>query len=189
MSRPYVALLVGSLLSLAAAPTAVGKEAVRAAIDISDAALQASAGTRISIGWTLTAPVRWPPGTRPTQHAMRKPFGASGLYVRLDSKSGGAPAIAYGHGPTGRYTATATVPEGGIGGIELGLEGVRTVAGKAPQRADVFFPIDNDPFATGAARDSGGAPPLLWIGWGLLVCIALIVGARRARRARRQHVV
>ncbi|MEA2182364.1 MAG: hypothetical protein QOF69_1549, partial [Solirubrobacteraceae bacterium] len=56
MSRPYVALLVGSLLSLAAAPTAVGKEAVRAAIDISDAALQASAGTRISIGWTLTAP-------------------------------------------------------------------------------------------------------------------------------------
>jgi hypothetical protein len=184
MSRSYVALLVGTLLSLAAAPPVLGKEAVRATIDISDAALNAAAGTKISIRWTLTAPAQWPPGSRPSQHAGRKPFGASGLYVRLDSKTGGAATIAYGRGPTGRYAATATVPEGGIGRIELGLEGVRTVAGKAPKRADVYFPIDNDPFATGASRDSGGAPPLLWIGWGLLVCIALFVGARRARHQR-----
>ncbi|HEX8156399.1 MAG TPA: hypothetical protein VF526_03335 [Solirubrobacteraceae bacterium] len=184
MSRFHVAILVGTLLSLTAAPPAVGKEAVRATIDISDAALRAPAGTKIRIAWTLSAPARWPPGTRPTQEVRREPFGASGLYVRLDSKTGGAPTIAYGHGPTGRYTATAIVPQGGIGGIDLGLEGVTSVAGEAPRRADVFFPIDNDPFATGAQRASGGAPPLLWIGWGLLVCIALVVGARHARRRR-----
>jgi len=184
MARLNLALAFVTSLALTAAPAAAGKEAVRARIDISDAALQARAGTKIRIGWTLTAPARWPAGTRPTVSARREPFGASGLYVRLDSKTGSAPAIAYGHGNSGRYSATATVPRGGIGGIALGLEAVRVVPGKAPARADVFFAIDNDPFATGASHDSGGAPPLLWIGWALLVGIALFVGARRARRQR-----
>jgi hypothetical protein len=185
MPRLNLALVLVTLLSLAAAPPAAGKEAVRARIDISDAALQAPAGTKIRIGWTLTGPARWPPGTRPAASAGRAPFGASGLYVRLDSKTGSAPTIAYGHGPSGRYSATATVPIGGIGGLALGLEGIRTVPGRAPARADVFVAIDNDPFATGASHDSGGAPPLLWVGWALLVAIALFVGARRARH---QHI-
>jgi hypothetical protein len=184
MSRPLVAFLVCTSLCLAAAAPAPGKENVRATIDISDTALGAAPGTKIRIGWTLTAPARWPSGTRPTANRRRERFGASGLYVRLDSKTGAAPTIAYGHGPTGRYTATAIIPEGGIGGIDLGLEGMRVVPGEPPRRADVFFPIDNDPFATAAGDDSGGTPPALWIGWGLLVSIALLVGARRARRQR-----
>jgi hypothetical protein len=59
-----------------------------------------------------------------------------------------------------------------------------TVRGKAPKRVDVFFPIESDLFAPGAARDSGAAPRSPWVDWGLLVCSALFVGARRARRQR-----
>ena len=185
MRRVLVLFLACVAAALAVAAPAAGKEGVRARIAISAASLQAAPGTKVEVSWTLSAPPRWTDPARPAANAPRKKFGASGLYVRLDSRTGAAPTIAYGHGPSGRYSATATVPAGGIGGIALGLEGVRIVKGRPPQRADVFFPIETDPFATGAtSRDGGATPPLLWIGWGLVVVLALVVGMRRARRRR-----
>jgi hypothetical protein len=129
-------LVCGLLLALLAAPAALAKENVRATL-VGPVELDARPGERITIEWRL-------------EDADGRPFGAGGLFVRLRSAAGGRPVTAVTDG-SGRFAVRITVPEGGIGGIEFGVQGWRTVAGRS-SRADVLFPLDNDPFAGSRAR-------------------------------------
>jgi hypothetical protein len=111
---------------------AVGKEGVKATLRTS-IPLNASAGTRLKVTWTLT----YADGKR------RRPFGANGVFVRLLSASGARAET--GVAPTGThaggsYSATVVVPKGGIGDVEIGLHGFMN-----GRPGDMLFPITNDP--------------------------------------------
>jgi hypothetical protein len=208
MSRSLAALASGALLVLVAAPAAVGKGAVRARLD-RPVLVHAAAGETITVAWTLSY----------IESGERRPFGASGVFVRLLSASGGRPVTAYGKGRgtgphrsgvgvPGAYIARVRVPQGGIGGIKIGLRGWRItrgrkeggrIIGERKERADVFFPIDNDPFANAGAtagkprngRSSGqgedaGQRATLWLaGAGALGVLGGLLGVRRALASRR----
>ncbi len=82
----------------------------------------------------------------PDEQGRRQPFNAIGVFVRLVSAGGGRATIGFAtpdaH-PDGRYDARVAVPEGGIGGVQVGLRGTSDGA-----TADTLFPLENDPFAT-----------------------------------------
>jgi hypothetical protein len=86
-----------------------------------------------------------------------------------------------------------TVPAGGIAAIAIGLEGFRTLPGRAPARADIFFPIANDPFivakapVTATSSDTGANAPWVPLAAGLAVLGVLLAGYRilAARRTAR----
>jgi hypothetical protein len=129
------------LLALVAAPAVHAKEGVRATL-IGPVDLDARPGERITIAWKL-------------EDTRGRPFGAGGLFVRLRSAAGGRPATAVTDG-SGRFEVGLTVPKGGIGRIEFGLRGWR-IAGGQTSRADVLFPLVNDPFARPPARRAGSS--------------------------------
>jgi len=89
--------------------------------------LTARPGTRIRIAWTF-------------DHR----FGGGGIFVRLVSASGGPAEIAAAHGAPGHYAAVVRVPDGGIGAIQIGIEGT-TSGANGTHPAPVLFPITNDP--------------------------------------------
>jgi hypothetical protein len=108
MIRRLTALVAGLLLALLAPPAAPAKEGVRATL-IGAVAVDARPGERITMAWKL-------------EDARGRPFGASGLFVRLRSAVGGRAVTAITDG-SGRFAVRMTVPEGGIGAIEFGLRG------------------------------------------------------------------
>jgi hypothetical protein len=190
MRRLVTALVAGALCVLLAAPAAVGKENVRARID-SAVPLHAAPGKQIRIAWTLSF----------TERGSRHPFGASGVFVRLLSSSGGEPVKAPGHKrATGGFVAEVTVPEGGIRRITIGLEGIRLIGGRS-ENADVLFPVDNDPFAAADraakhARDSrssapspsGDQPLPIWLAAaGALAVLGAGIALNRTVLSRRQR--
>jgi len=129
-------VLAAALLSaLAAAPPATAKEDVRAQL-VSQLALDARAGTTITVTWRLYY----------KQDGRRRPFGASDLFVRLRSATGARATKAYGDGRNGRYTARIKVPRGGMAGIRFGLDGIRMFPDGRQEPAPMYFPLDNDPF-------------------------------------------
>lgn len=86
----------------------------------------------------------------------------------------------------GRYVAEATVPEGGIGGISIGLEGVRHIGGRT-EDADVLFPLDNDPFAVAADGTGEGDSLPFWLAAaGALAALGAMLAIPRALRSRRR---
>jgi hypothetical protein len=89
--------------------------------------LTARPGTKIRIVWTF-------------DHR----FAAGGIFVRLVSASGATAEIATAHGTPGHYAAVVRVPEGGIGAIQIGIEGTSSGA-NGTHPAPVLFPITNDP--------------------------------------------
>ena len=112
-----------------AAPAALAKEGVVARLQ-NPATLRSPAGTRVALIWTL--------------RAGKQQFGASGVYVRLRGRSGAvSTAFAATLGP-GRYRARVVIPRGGVGSIAIGLEGWSS-SPTGTHRADVSFPIANDP--------------------------------------------
>jgi hypothetical protein len=111
------------LVALAVAPAAAAKEGVTATLT-SPVPLDARPGTQIQLTWTLATR----DGT---------PFGAIGIFVRLVDAGGGKPVDVTASQSNGPFSATARVPAGGLGGIRIGLHGT----------TDVFFPVQNDPFA------------------------------------------
>jgi hypothetical protein len=112
MSRFLTALAVCALSILLVVPAAVGKEGVRARLD-TPLPVGAAQGDTITIAWTLSS----------IERGGHRPFGASGVFVRLLSASNGKSVKAIGNGSSqGRYIAKVKVPEGGIGGIRIGLE-------------------------------------------------------------------
>lgn len=189
MSRALAVLAVVAVYLLPAVPAALAKEDVQARV-YTPVPSEAVPGETITIAWTLTY----------AQGDGRRPFGAGGVFVRLLSASGGKPTKEHGSGPDGRYVADIKVPEGGIGGIQFGLEGTRYVGGPLgdgrAQDADVLFPLVNDPFKdsdVGAPRTSppagatdGGGELSIWLAFaGVLTAVPVIVALRRGVTSRR----
>lgn len=191
-------LVLAALLAGAGAPGALAKEDLRGRLE-TPIPLGAAAGETITVAWTLhSAAERGAPATGRAEPAAGTGGGASPMFVRLLSAGGGRPTEAYGELFGGRYVARIAVPTGGIGGVELGLQGTRYIGGGPgrgrAERADLLFPVQNDPFATAprARRRTAASAETTSAGWavpGLLIAglgaLAAALAARRAVVARR----
>ena len=121
-------LALAVVLALAAvavlAPLAAGKDRVHA-VAVEPVRLATPPGEKLRVTWDLV-------------DAEGRPFGASGIYLRV-SRCGRRPlripARERGHG---RYTARFTVPRRGVRKLMVGLEGWRTIRGRT-ERADARF--------------------------------------------------
>lgn len=163
-------LLVVSIVLVAVGvttPAALAKEGVKATL-APQFPLNAKPGARIQVRWTL-----W----YLTESGKRQPFGGSGVFVRLRSASGAPSTTTTATFQAGgNYATTVTVPDGGIGGIQIGIHGETVGSTSGP--ADLFFPITNNPFrgrsiALPAVTASSPTP---WL-WGLLGIAAAIAAA------------
>jgi hypothetical protein len=180
MRSLLLALLAGMSLLLVAAP-APGKTGVRARLSAS-VPLDAPPGKKINVRWTL--------GYRDEERRWRPGFDACGVFVRLVSASGGRPTVGFDSGgacrahPGGMYAATVKVPEGGVGGIKIGLRGT----------TDVYFPLDSDsiaapPMASAPTEQSASGASLsarrmLGLTLASLAPLALAAAALHRRRTR-----
>ena len=172
-------------VALVAGPAAA-KEGVAATL-ATKIPLNAEPGSRLHVAWKLTY----------AEGANRgRPFGANGVFVRLRSATGARAQIGFAPDAArddGRYSATVVVPEGGIGDVEIGLEGWTSGAG-GTHRSDLIFAITNDP-APGPplppdpryiVRRSGGNSTGWFLGFGIPALLAaggVGVVARRRRRS------
>jgi hypothetical protein len=126
MRRTLVLLVLLAGGALAAVPAAA-KEGVRAKLD-APVALGAARGETLRVSWHLV-------------DADGRPFGASGIYLRV-SRCGRSPLrIPATERAAGGYTVRFKVPKGGIRKLVVGLEGWRTI-GDRTERADAFFAFD-----------------------------------------------
>lgn len=160
-------------MALVAALPAAGKEGVEATLR-TRIPLDAPAGTRLDIAWTLTY----------RDHGRRRPFGASGVFIRLTSAAGASAETGTTSG-TGNYRATVVVPKGGIGDVEIGLRGWSN-GPTGTREADALFPISNDPLP-GAARSNAGPPSWVVVIAAAslaLLAVLLVVQRRPVRKAR-----
>lgn len=134
--RLGLVVAVVALGALAAAAIAPTKEGARAHLTTT-LPLDAAPGTTIRVGWTVDVP---------DGGGGRQPFNAIGMFVRLISRTGAPATIGFASATAhsdGRYAAEVRVPAGGIGGIRVGLRG--SADGKS---ADLYFPLENDPFTS-----------------------------------------
>ena len=134
-------------VGLKAAP-ATAKEDVEATL-LTPVGLEAAPGKEITVAWTLKSV---------DARGKREPFGASGIYLRLLSPVDGSRPVAPATGGNGRYEATVTVPEGGVGRIRIGLQGWVSNA-NGTHRRDTFFPITNNPLAAVTATQAAPHDP------------------------------
>jgi hypothetical protein len=138
MRSLLLTVLAAMALVVATPPGALGKTGVRAMLS-APVPVDTPPGKRIKVSWTL--------GYRDDRGVWRPGFDACGVFVRLLSASHATPTTGFDSGgdcrahPGGNYAATVKVPEGGIGGIKIGLRGT----------TDVFFPLENDARAAAAA--------------------------------------
>jgi hypothetical protein len=166
---------------LAVQPVALGKDNVTARL-LTPLRLDAVPGDKLTVVWALA-------GT--DEHGQRQPFNAIGVFVRLQSASGGRPTIGFAtpdaH-PQGRYDAQVAVPEGGIGGVQIGLGGASDAGA-----SDTLFPLENDPFAAPARgvaagqEATSGKPLPMWLalagGLALLGLLGAVIWRARWRMA------
>src|SRR5687768_4961682 len=118
----HLAGLVAAGAVLIAIP-ASAKEGVRAKLD-APVRLDTTPGKRITVKWRLV-------------DARGRPFGASGIYLRV-SRCGSNPLnVRATARRAGRYSARVTVPKGGIRGLRVGLAGWRIMGGHK-ERADLL---------------------------------------------------
>ena len=124
--RAILATAICTAAAVAALP-AVAKEGVRAVLE-EPVNLRTPPGERLRIQWRLL-------------DEEGRPFGASGIYLRV-SRCGGSPRIvpARGRG-RGRYLASVRVPAGGIRKLLVGLQGWRITANRT-SRADRYVHFD-----------------------------------------------
>jgi hypothetical protein len=184
-------LLVAAIGAGVAALPAAGKEGVEARL-ARDVPLDAAPGTWLRLAWTLT----YAEGDQ-----RGRPFGATGVFVRLVSASGGRAETGLappGNYRGGRYSAAVVVPAGGIGDVEIGLQGWTSGAG-GTRRSDLLFPITNDPVPRSpriaSPRLEQAAPPQAGGGSKSLIAVVALasllvmggVSAAVARHARRQE--
>jgi hypothetical protein len=166
-------VLATAAAALVAALPAAGKEGVQATL-LTRIPLDAPAGTRLEVAWRLTY----------REHGRRRPFGANGVFVRLESAAGASAETGLTSG-TGDYRATVVVPEGGIGDVQIGVRGW-TSGPSGTHESDALFPITNDPLP-GAARSDRGWPSwiVVLVAAPLAVLAVLLVRQRwPARKAR-----
>jgi hypothetical protein len=181
LRRLAVGLLTVSAAALAAALPATGKEGVKATLTTT-IPLDAPAGTSIKVAWTLAGV---------DENGRRYRFGASGVFVRLVSRSGAPATTGYapsGGPETGEYAATVVAPEGGIADVRIGLRGF-TSGATGYRQSDMLFPITNDPMpgaakvaAAPSAPSSGSTRWIVIISAGVLCALALAVAAFTAAK-------
>ena len=117
------AALLGALLLLT---PALAKEGVHAELE-RPVRLGAPAGSTVTVAFRLI-------------DDEGRPFGASGIYLRVSRCGRGplkVPATSRGRG---RFSARLTVPRG-LRKLRVGLEGIRMVGGKT-EPADLFFDFE-----------------------------------------------
>ena len=188
IARTILALLAGAIAASVGAAPATAKDGVAATLS-TRVPRNAEPGTRVHVAWTLT----YAEGERRGQR-----FDASGIFVRLASASGASPETAFADDRAqsdGRYAATVVVPKGGIGDVEIGLVGWSS-GPTGTRRADILFPITNDPLpgpprvssnASGSEASDGDATQ-----WLLFAAVASLVAVSLAsvavsRRRRTSH--
>lgn len=142
---------------MVAALPAAGKEGVAATL-LTKIPLDAPAGTRLEVAWRLTY----------LDHGRRRAFGAGGVFVRLRSAGGGSAETEFASGD-GDYRTTVVVPKGGIGDVQIGLQGWTSGPG-GERESDLLFPITNDPLPGTVRSDAG------WPSW-VVVLVAAGLGA------------
>ena len=146
--RRLLALVAVALAASAAAMPAAAKEDVRATL--TSIPMSARPGEKIAVAWKLFYV---------DDGGRRRPFGASGVFVRLASASGAEASEAFSPDdgyPTGEYEASVVVPEGGIGDVAIGLMGWQSDA-TGTRRADMLFPIANEPAPTATIASPASA--------------------------------
>jgi hypothetical protein len=160
-------LAMACSLLVGARPAALGKEGVKARL-LTPLRVDAAPGEQLTLVWALA-------GT--DEQGRRQPFNAVGVFVRLLSASGGRPTIGFAtpdaH-PQGRYDAQVAVPNGGIGGVQIGLRGS---SDGAP--SDELFPLENDPLAAparGVAAGQEATPGWPWPTWLALAGALALLG-------------
>ncbi len=183
MRRTVLCVLVAAFAAATAALPAAAKEGVVATLE-TPIPLDAEPGTPVRVAWTLT----YAEG-----ESRGRPFGASGVFVRLVSASGAnaqtgvaVPAPR----SSGKYEATVKVPAGGIGDVQVGLHGWVS-APSGTRSADRLFPITNDPVPgtrlaapgdAGKSRGDRGAATVLGAVAVLLLAATAVVALTRRRR-------
>jgi hypothetical protein len=165
--KVVLAVLAMACSLLAVGPAALAKEGVKAWL-LTPLGVDAPAGKQLTLVWALA-------GT--DERGRRQPFNAIGVFVRLLSASGGRPTIGFAtpdaH-PQGRYDAQVAVPNGGIGGVQIGLRGS---SDGAP--SDELFPLENDPLAAparGVAAGQEATPGRPWPTWLALAGALALLG-------------
>src|SRR5215216_3077186 len=154
LARRLIAVLavlgIAGWLLVAAPPVALGKEDVTARL-LTPLRLDAAPGDKLTVVWAVGGA---------DEHGRWEPLNAIGVFVRLLSASGGRPTTGFAtpdaH-PQGRYDARVAVPEGGIGGVQIGLRG----------SSDALFRLENDPFAPPAGGEDRHFPDLAGPGRGV----------------------
>ncbi|MDX6375829.1 MAG: hypothetical protein QOE98_132 [Gaiellaceae bacterium] len=183
--RTAAIAVLAAACCLAAPPAAPAKEDVRARLDAPRALADATPGSRLRVSWTLNAAPRMPLRGRVSTAELKAGFGAGGVYIAVRGDGSPArifPAVSPGPGyPRGRYAAHVVVPRGGVSSVAIGLDGWRYAPGQARIPADVFFPIENDPFRV-AQRGSPDPSPWPWLAAGALLLAALTAGLTAAAR-------
>jgi hypothetical protein len=174
-NRSRVVLLGLTALVLAAPAPAAAKEGVEATLK-TIIPLDAPAGARIPVAWTLAAT---------DEHGKPQPFDAGGIFMRVVSASGVPGEAVYASGGRGNYAATIVMPKGGIGDVQIGLVGWRSDE-NGTRRADAIFPITNAPVSgvnrlSPAAADTESPPWLVLVVGGSLALAALAVAFVRRR--------
>ena len=188
---PESGFLAAAVLAAAVLATpALAKEDVRATLT-APVPFDAAPGDEITVAWTLTYE---------DEAGEAQPFGAQGVYVTLVSATGAEHTTGHAgdDGANGRYEAVVTVPEGGIGGIQIALMGWSNA-----EPAPVAFPITNNPHPAVAGEtllpitaveepappqarvEPDGGPGAMWLALGLaglLAVAALAVVFLRRRR-------
>jgi hypothetical protein len=160
--RWFAVTLTASILAVMFAVLPAGaKEGVKATLTTS-IPLDASEGTQLRVSWRLFFL---------DGKGERKPYNANGVFVRLRSASGADTKDGFALGAahqTGDYRATVVVPKGGIGDVEIGLEGWSSDA-SGTRRSDALFTITNDPLPGGGGIVSPASEGRDSTTWGLLI--------------------
>src|SRR5436190_23995558 len=102
-------LLVVAVAALVVAASASAKEGEKATL-MTPIPLDSKPGSKLTVTWTLAF----------TENGKQHSFGAGGVFVRLLSATGAKTETADAPGYSNPFTATVTVPEGGIGDVRIG---------------------------------------------------------------------
>ncbi|MEX1170230.1 MAG: hypothetical protein WEE50_08835 [Chloroflexota bacterium] len=141
------------LLAAAAALSAVTPALAKSedAVVMLDAALPGDAqpGTEVEIGWTVAIA---------EDDGSMQPFSAEGVFVRLLPSSGEPVEFAARQDRAGHYVATITVPNGGVGEIEIGLRGTACTTDGQCQRADEMFNLAENVAGAGIGAEAAPLP-------------------------------
>lgn len=129
-SALFTAIVVACVL----VPVVGAKEGVQATLHTPIPAAAAE-GSKIAVSWSLKV------------EESDEPFSACGVFIRLTGPSGESTEAftdcADSH--DGHYNAIATIPSGGVSGVEIGVAGRMTNQQGQSQRSDWLIPLTTNP--------------------------------------------